>query len=585
MYWIRNVQEIRMLDFKAIETPMLLNTECVILPLIPNTNASLNIEAFNVLCQNLGNRLPSLQTSRQKLDTAMTRLFTKFLQNKSSIPSEDFNKQLSFDQNGHLQFRPDDPEDPKNFTFGRKCYITGIAIAMVMNATFSSSAPSGTFQGISEDLHVSSEATGLVTTLFLLGYCADPLFWAPLSEFYGRRPIFHISFTIYLAFGFLCAFTPNFAGLLVGRFITGTAASAALTNGPGVIADIWGPVERGNAMIIYAMMTFVGPALGPVVSGFLQLKETWRWTFYVLLWMAGPTEMVLFTLPETLPMLVLRQKARRIRKPLGRQDILAPVEASNRSLGGIFKIALTRPWRILISPISFCFFIAIYYAVVYTLLYMLFTIYPIVFQQKRGWNAGVGELPLIGTAIGAGIGGLALIADAKRQQKTLQSRSSVPEDRLIPAMAGGVMFSGTTFWFAWTAEYNSIHWIVPTVAGTFLAGSILLIFVCFINYIIDSYLVYAASAVAANTVLRSACAATSPLFTQYMFDGLGVGGAGSLIGGIGIILMPIPFVFYKFGGTIRERSTFAPTEGAQPPSNDEEKASNKMGKLTVGRSE
>ena len=514
------------------------------------------------------NRPLSLQPLAQK--TAMTSLFKSFLRTKPSIPVEDFDKQLSFDQNGRLQFRPGDPEDPKNFTFGRKCYITGIAISMVMNATFSSSAPSGTFQGISEDLHVSSEAAGLVTTLFLLGYCAGPLLWAPLSEFYGRRPIFHISFTIYLAFGFLCAFTPNFAGLLVGRFITGTAASAALTNGPGVLADIWGPVERGNAMVLYAMMTFVGPALGPVVSGFLQLKETWRWTFYVLLWMAGPTEMMLFTLPETLPMMVLRNKARRIRKTLRREDILAPVEVSNRSLGGIFKIALTRPWRILISPISF--FVAIYYAVVYTLLYMLFTIYPIVFQQKRGWNAGVGELPLIGTVIGAGFGGLALFADGKRQQKSLQSRSSVPEDRLPGAMVGGVMFAVTTFWFAWTAEYNSIHWMVPTVAGTFLASSILLIFVCFINYIIDSYLMYAASAVAANTILRSACAATSPLFTQYMFDGLGVGGAGSLIGGIGILLMPIPFVFYKFGGAIRGRSTFAPTDAALSLSNDEEKA-------------
>lgn len=192
-------------------------------------------------------------------------------------------EKLYFDKDGLLKFAPNDPENPQNYSLGRKCYITTIAICLVMNATFSSSAPSGTFQGISDDLHVSAEAAGLVTTLFLLGYCAGPLFWAPLSEFYGRRWIFYISFTLYLAFGFLCAFTPNFAGLLVGRFLTGTAASAALTNAPGILADIWGPVARGNAMILFATMTFVGPALGPVVSGFLQLKKTWRWTFYVLL--------------------------------------------------------------------------------------------------------------------------------------------------------------------------------------------------------------------------------------------------------------------------------------------------------------
>jgi DHA1 family multidrug resistance protein-like MFS transporter len=482
-------------------------------------------------------------------------------------------EKLFFDKDGHLEFAPDDPENPKNYSFGRKCYITAIAISLVMNATFSSSAPTGSFQGVSDDLHVSVEAAGLVTTLFLLGYCAGPLFWAPLSEFYGRRWIFYISFTIYLAFGFLCAFTPNFAGLLVGRFLTGTAASAALTNAPGILADIWGPVERGNAMILFATMTFVGPALGPVVSGFLQLKETWRWTFYVLLWMAGATELLLITLPETLPMIVLRNKARRLRKIPGKESVKAPVEASDRSLAGIFKVALTRPWRLLIDPISF--FVAIYYAVVYTLLYMLFSIYPIVFQQKRGWNAGVGELPLIGTVIGACLGGLALFINSQiDQKKSTRNRKSVPEDRLPGAMVGGVMFAVTIFWFAWTAQYNSVHWAVPTVAGTFLAMSILLIFVVFINYIIDSYLMYAASAVAANTVVRSACAAASPLFTQYMFDALGVGGAGSLIGGVGVLLMPIPFIFYKYGAAIRARSKFAPTDETPHPPADEEKAVN-----------
>lgn len=86
---------------------------------------------------------------------------------------------------GHLDFAPDDPSNPKNWPTKRKHYITGVSILLVMNATFASSAPSGAFEGISQDLHTSVEAVGLVTTLFLLGYCAGPLIWAPLSEFYG----------------------------------------------------------------------------------------------------------------------------------------------------------------------------------------------------------------------------------------------------------------------------------------------------------------------------------------------------------------------------------------------------------------
>ena len=400
------------------------------------------------------------------------------------------------------------------------------------------------------------EASGLVITVFLLGYVAGPLVFAPLSEFYGRRWVFYITFVLYIAFTFLCAFTPNFAGLLVGRFATGTLASAPLTNAPGVLADVWGPVERGNAMAVFSMMTFIGPALGPVVGGFLQLKRDWRWMFYVLLWLGGGTAVAMLGIPETLPSMVLVQKARRLRR--AGVMVKAPVEAEERTLVALFKVALLRPWKMLVDPISAL--VSVYISVVYSLLYMLFTIYPIVFQQKRGWNSGVGELPLIGTVIGAVIGGAMNFWMSKRdKRKMLAGHKGRAEDRLPLAMVGGIMFAVTMFWFAWTAEFNSIHWIVPTIAGVFLATSILLIFVAYLNYLTDTYLMYTASAMAANTICRSACGAVAPLYTQYMFNALGVGGGGSLIGGVAVLLAPIPFIFYKYGEPIRKRSKFAPT--------------------------
>nr|POF08113.1 efflux pump fub11 [Quercus suber] len=476
-------------------------------------------------------------------------------------------------ENGHLDFGENDVEDPKQWSTVRRWYITVVAVILVVNATFASSSPSGSLESISEELHVSTEAAGLVVTLFLLGYCAGPLVFAPLSEFYGRRWIFYITFLMYFAFNFLCAFTPNFGGLLAGRFITGTCASAALSNAPGVLADIWGPVERGNAMALFSMMTFVGPALGPVISGFLQLTKNWRWTFYVLIWLSAGTIPFMFTIPETLPSQVLINKAKRIRKAKipGYENIQAPMEATDRTLAGIFKIALTRPWIILFDPISFL--VAIYLSVVYVLLYMLFTIYPIVFQEKRGWNSGVGELPLIGTVIGSTIGGLYVFYNSSQEKKKmLAGTERRPEDRLRIAKIGGILFPITMFWFAWTAQYNSIHWIVPTIAGVFLSTSILMIFVAYLNYLTDSYLMFAASALAANTVCRSACGAAAPLFTNQMFSALGVGGGGSLIGGVACLLAPIPFIFARYGESIRRKSRFAPTD-TQPPSKAEDEES------------
>ena len=146
-------------------------------------------------------------------------------------------------KDGNLDFAPGDIENPKEWSTKRRWYCTVVAVTLVCNATFASSSPSGCIRGIAEEFHVSEVAAGLVITLFLLGYVAGPLLFAPLSEFYGRRYVFYITFTLYNAFNFLCAFAPNFGSLLVGRLLTGTFASAPLTNAPGVLADVWGPVS------------------------------------------------------------------------------------------------------------------------------------------------------------------------------------------------------------------------------------------------------------------------------------------------------------------------------------------------------
>ena len=91
------------------------------------------------------------------------------------------------------------------------------------------------------------------------------------------------------------------------------------------------------------------------------------------------------------------------------------------------------------------------------------------------------------------------------------------------------------------------------------------------NYLTDTYLMFAASALASNTIMRSACAAASPLFATQMFGALGIGGGGSLIAGVGCLMLPIPFIFYKYGEKIRAKSKFAPTvagSGPTPPVGD-----------------
>ncbi|KAK8913539.1 Efflux pump FUBT [Metarhizium anisopliae] len=475
---------------------------------------------------------------------ALTRLLSPSVNKPYRTRDLDHTEPPFLNNQGLLAFKPHDVENPQNWSTLRRIAVTICAVMLVMNATFASSAPSGCIPSIAKEFGISKEAAALTITLFLLGYCAGPLLFAPLSELYGRRWIFYISFTLYIAFNFLCAFAPNFGSLLVGRFLTGTLVSAPLSNSPGVLADIWSPLERANAMALFSTMVWIGPALGPVVAGFLELEKDWHWVFYVLIWLGAGTWLIMLTIPETHAPTILLHKAKRIRKTKvpGYEIVKAPVEMQDRSIKSVFGVALTRPWIILLDPISLL--CAIYLAVVYMLLYMLFSIYPIVFQERRGWNSGVGELPLTGTVVGAVLGGAIVLYDTRRRIKKtergeVKEEDMEPEDRL-----------------PWPC---SVHWIVPTISGGLLSTFMVLIFVAYLNYLVDVYLMYAASAIAANTIARSACGAVAPLFTSQMFHALGVGGGGSLVAGVATLLAVVPFVFYKYGKPIRIRSRFAPT--------------------------
>lgn len=110
------------------------------------------------------------------------------------------------------------------------------------------------------------------------------------------------------------------------------------------------------------------------------------------------------------------------------------------------------------------------------------------------------------------------------------------------------------------------------------------IFLQALNYLVDAYLMFAASAIAGNTFLRSLCGAGFPLFARQMFQGMGIQWAGTLLGCVALLLAPIPFVFYKWGASIRGRSKIAPTFSAPadiPHDEDDEDANDSPGEKDV----
>jgi hypothetical protein len=95
------------------------------------------------------------------------------------------------------------------------------------------------------------------------------------------------------------------------------------------------------------------------------------------------------------------------------------------------------------------------------------------------------------------------------------------------------------------------------MAGAPFGFGMVLVFLSIMNYLIDAYLIYAASVLAANSVLRSLFGAAFPLFTSYMYADLGIHWASSIPAFLALACVPFPFLFYKYGAAIRMRCKFA----------------------------
>jgi MFS transporter, DHA1 family, multidrug resistance protein len=280
-----------------------------------------------------------------------------------------------------------------------------------------------------------------------------------------------------------------------------------------------------------------------------------------------------FFLEETYPPVILIAKAAELRRRTKNWGIHAKQEEIEIDFRELISKNFSRPMRLLFTE-PIVLLLSIYMAFIYGLLYLFLTAYPIVFQQIHGMSGGVGGLPYFGMIIGMISAGIYIVLTQPSYNRKLVANNGVPvpEWRVPPIIVGGLSFAGGLFWFGWSGYKKDIHWIVPTLSGLLTGFGLLSIFLQALNYLVDAYLMFAASAIAGNTFLRSLAGAGFPLFSQYMFKALGVNWAGTLLGCVALCLVPIPVCFYIYGEKIRRKSAFAPTKPLEPVSEEEEAA-------------
>ncbi|KAF7343090.1 MFS polyamine transporter [Mycena venus] len=254
----------------------------------------------------------------------------------------------------------DDQENPRNWTSPRKWLASIIIASLTFISPLTSSIVSPASDLIAAEFGLTnSVAIALFTSIFLLAYAFGPLVIGPLSELYGRRVIVQTAGTWYIAWNLGCSFAQNTPQLLVFRFLAGLGGSAMPAIGGATVGDIWAPSERGRPMAIYSLTVLLGPALGPTCGAWIAEKSTWRWVFWGTTMAAATLQVLaLLFLPESYAPFLLESKAAKIRQSLSSdhekgngkvREVLSKYPNENRTLTGVLRVALVRPFNLLFA--------------------------------------------------------------------------------------------------------------------------------------------------------------------------------------------------------------------------------------------
>ncbi|KAI0870014.1 MFS multidrug transporter-like protein [Hypoxylon argillaceum] len=453
-----------------------------------------------------------------------------------------------------------DPLDPKNWPTSKKVYTTALWALTTCWITFASAIYAAGTLEISDEFNVSLTTATAGTSLLIFGFAIGPLLWAPLCEVYGRKWAALGPYFISAVFAFGTATAKDIQTVLITRFFAGAFGSGPISITGGAIVDIWRPPQLGVPMVCYGITIAAAPTLGPIIGGaFIADGSGWRWTQYLTgILMAVQFVLDALFLDESHADIILTRKAQQLRRSTGNWVLHSKWEESSPTFSSLCTTFLVRPFQLLLDPI--CLFLTIYGSFVYAILYASIESFALEYGQIRGWGPVISQLPFLALLLGcfvAAAGNIYNNAVYYVNRLVANHYKPVPEARLPPMMVGSFTFAAGLFLFGWTSSKH-VSTPAPSIVGVFLTGlGFALIFQSSLQYIVDTFTRYSASAIAANTFVRSLVAGAFPLFVYPLYEAIGIDWGSSLFGFVAVALIPAPFLFFMWGKRIRARGEFS----------------------------
>ncbi|KAK9770076.1 putative Major facilitator superfamily domain-containing protein [Seiridium cardinale] len=455
-----------------------------------------------------------------------------------------------------VRFEHGDREDPRQWPLHWK-YIQVLLVfflGLVLPMASSMFAPA--IDDIAQTFEADKQLVlgGQAVFVSMLGI--GPLFFAPMSETFGRRKVFLLNVTLFCLTQIPTALAPNIETWLAFRLLSGLFASVGVANGGGTVSDLFEASERATVSGFYFLAPLLAPTLGPFFASLLLTRLDWRWIFWTIFILSAILSVVCyFLLFETQAMVILQERKHRLQKENPDKKYVLKGTSDQSLFGKVAKNSTTATKILFSQPIVLV--ISIYQALVFSSMYSLYSNYTTIWSEEP-YNFDTIQIGLAYLGPAAGFIATSFIVVPlmdpiyKKMQDNLNGGEGKPEYRLPLANIGAVCLPISLFWFGWTIE-DGLHWPIPLAATLFFGASQIFIFNSFQNYYIDAFESKAASALAAGAFLRSIIGGVVPLFIPKMFDSLGYGLGFSVFGIVSIVLMPAPLLFMRYGGVLREK--------------------------------
>ncbi|RDW86061.1 uncharacterized protein DSM5745_02703 [Aspergillus mulundensis] len=454
---------------------------------------------------------------------------------------------------------------------------------------------------IAADFQVSQEAencaTGKISPfivdtakplgMFLFGFAVGSLVTGPFSETCGRNLVFSVTMGLMMCCLALSGISHTLAQQLVFRFLAGFLGSSPLVCAGGSISDMWTPVERVYVFPVFAIVSFIGTPIAPIIGGYLARNNaSWRWNDWISIAVTGFfLLLVVLILPETFRPLLQRAKTHVIRKRTDKWEV--PENPQFKAQPPLWRKIIDGLWRPFVltayEPIVVLF--TFYLSLIYIILLSSLSGYTFIFSNTYGLDNAQTGLTFLGMLAGNCASGFLIpygkklyardlekaIAmaeehndDQRRNHSDSDSQELIktedvsppPESQLYYAMVGAPFIPISLYWMAYTARPDISYWS-PIVGSSLFGFGFSLVFVSCYQYLSSCYGIWTASALSAVNFLRALASGGMFIASMPMYQAMGVMWTLTMLAIAATVMVPVPYAFYKWGRKVRKLSKHA----------------------------